>query len=435
MKRNIATRHTMLPQQVMKIGRMAWVAGMNWQMHDPAAKKILAFSHAGGATHRLKLSAKSQHITGLVCLTHVHPTRKFRSLAAAYLARAGGNHYGIYQLDTKRDKWLFLATSSGLPSVMGDVVGTLNEVLSAQQRFLDFNAPGSSIVLSCTAAYETPVCWQNLTTGLSRQVIRSITLSRVLSGRIFTRFATLVLFASMGLWYWNSQLDKAEIVEKAFQAKALLELQSKNATDLAEVENLPRPWAQVWLTSHFLRLCLIVRQLLPVTLAGWRLIHGECVGKGIRLRYEATSASTVVDFSRRVRELLEQEANFNLEEGGQYSDVFIPFVTSDSPSLWRDEKVPPSGVQLMRFISHFQRQNISVPLSDVKPPPVAPGQEMTRPPQNWREFTFTFTTKLPPEEVLASINDIGLRLTSIVFTFSPQSQFEYTLKGSLYAQK
>ncbi|CNL43023.1 type 4b pilus protein PilO2 [Yersinia aldovae] len=435
MKRNIATRHTMLPQQVMKIGRMVWVAGMRWQMHDPAAKKTLAFSHADGATHRLKLSAKPQHIIGLAHLIRVHSKGRFCSLAAAYLARAGGNHYGIYQLDTKRDKWLFLATSGGLPSVMGDVVGTLNEVLSAQRRFLDFNAPGASIVLSCTATYEVPVCWQTLTTGLSRQVIRSITLSRVLSGRIFARFATLILLVSMALWYWSSQLDKAEMVEKAFQAKVLRELHSKNATDSVEVENLSHPWAQVWPTPHFLRLCLVVRQLLPVTLAGWRLVHGECVGEGIRLRYEATPASTVVDFSRRVQELLEQEANFNLEEGGQYGDVFIPFVTTDSPSLWRDEKIPPSGVQLMRFISHFQRQNISVPLSDVKPPLVVPGQEMTRPPQNWREFTFTFTTKLPPEEVLASINDVGLRLISIVFTFSPQSQFEYTLKGSLYAQK
>ncbi|AJJ22511.1 type 4b pilus protein PilO2 [Yersinia enterocolitica] len=435
MKQNIATRHTLLPQQIMKIGSMAWVAGMSWQVHDSEAKKILAFSHAGGATHRLKLSAKPQHITGLVRLTRVHPGGRFCSLAAAYLARAGGNHYGIYQLDIKRDKWLFLATSGGLPSVMGDVVGTLNEVLSAQRRFLDFNAPGSSVVLSCTATYETPVCWQTLTAGLPRQAIRTMTLSRVLSGRIFACFATLILLVSMALWYWNSQLDKAEMIEKAFQAKALLKLQSKNATDSVEVEKLSHPWAQVWPTSHFLRLCLVVRQLLPVTLAGWRLVHGECVGEGIRLRYEATPASTIIDFSRRVQELLEQEANFNLEEGGQYGDVFIPFVATDSSSLWRDEKIPASGVQLMQFISHFQRQNISVPLSDVKYPLVVPGQEMTRPPQEWREFTFIFTTKLPPEEVLASINDIGLRLNSIVFTFSPQSQFEYTLKGSLYAQK
>lgn len=242
MKQNIATRHTLLPQQIMKIGSMAWVAGMSWQVHDSEAKKILAFSHAGGATHRLKLSAKPQHITGLVRLTRVHPGGRFCSLAAAYLARAGGNHYGIYQLDIKRDKWLFLATSGGLPSVMGDVVGTLNEVLSAQRRFLDFNAPGSSVVLSCTATYETPVCWQTLTAGLPRQAIRTMTLSRVLSGRIFACFATLILLVSMALWYWNSQLDKAEMIEKAFQAKALLKLQSKNATDSVEVEKLSHPW-------------------------------------------------------------------------------------------------------------------------------------------------------------------------------------------------
>ncbi|MBW5814213.1 MULTISPECIES: type 4b pilus protein PilO2 [Yersinia] len=435
MKQNIVARHTMPLQQVMKIGRIVWVVGIDWQRHDPVAQKTRFFSRAGGATHQLKLSAKPQYITGLVRLTRVHPGGRLCSLAVAYLARAGGNHYGIYQLDTKSDKWLFLATTDGLPSVMGDVVGPLDEVQSAQQRFLDFNAPESSIAPSCTAAPDIPVCWQTLTTGLSRQAIRTMTLSRIFSGRILARFAALISFASAALWYWDSQADKAEMADKVTQAKALLEWQNKNSIGPIKEENLPHPWAQVWPASYFLDQCFVVRQLLSVTLAGWRLAYGECVSEGMRLRYEAEAGSTVADFSRRARELLGQDTHFNLEDGGQHGDVLIPFVGIDSPSLWRDEKVPPSGVQLMRFISHFQRQNISVPLSEVKPPPVVPGQEMTEPSQDWQEFTFTFTTKMPPEGLLASINDTGLRLTSISFALNPQSQFDYTLKGSLYAQK
>lgn len=444
MNKNIAARPIMPAQQVMRMGRLGWVAGMNWQMHDLVAQKKRFFSRADGATHRLKLLAKAQQITGQARPLGVQPGLRLCSLAAAYLAREGGSHYGIYQLDAKNDKWLFLATTGGLPSVMGDIIGTLNEVLSAQQRFLDFNAPESSTsltslsltstALNCTATSETPVCWQTLTTGLSRQAIRATTLGRLLSGRTIACFALPVLLGSTAFWYWGNQLDKAEMVGKVAQAKALLELQSQNVTESTKEENLPHPWASIWPTPYFLSQCLVVRQRLPVTLTGWRLAYGECVSEGMRLRYAATAASTIADFSHRARELLGQDAYFNLEEGGQNGDVLIPFVTTDSPSLWRDEKIPPSAVQLMQFISHFQRRNISVLLNEVKPPPVVPGQENTIPSQGWREFTFTFTTKSSPEGVLASIDDIGLRLTSIAFTLNPQSQFEYTIKGSLYAQ-
>ncbi|CNC59732.1 hypothetical protein [Yersinia similis] len=43
MNKNIAARPIMPAQQVMRMGRLGWVAGMNWQMHDLVAKKKTVF--------------------------------------------------------------------------------------------------------------------------------------------------------------------------------------------------------------------------------------------------------------------------------------------------------------------------------------------------------------------------------------------------------
>jgi hypothetical protein len=89
----------------------------------------------------------------------------------------------------------------------------------------------------------------------------------------------------------------------------------------------------------------------------------------------------------------------------------------------------------MRFISHLQRRNIHVQFTEIEPPAVLPGATKTSSVQDWREFTFTVNSRLAPEWLLAGCDDTGLRLASMAFTLSPQGQFDYTIKGSLYAQR
>jgi hypothetical protein len=195
------------------------------------------------------------------------------------------------------------------------------------------------------------------------------------------------------------------------------------------------PWASLLPSSVFLSQCWFTREPLPVSVAGWSLIAGECQQDGLRLRYIATTGSTVTDFARRALQLFGQSAHFDLPDGGQNGDVFIPFPAITDPSSLRDEAVPTADEQLMRFIAHLQRRNIHVQFTEIKPPAVLPGAAKTPLVQDWREFAFSVNSRLAPEWLLAGCDDTGLRLASMAFTLSPQGQFDYTIKGSLYAQR
>jgi hypothetical protein len=74
-----------------------------------------------------------------------------------------------------------------------------------------------------------------------------------------------------------------------------------------------------------------------------------------------------------------------------------------------------------------------VKFTEVKPPAVAPGQEKHARP-GLAEFTFSVSSRLQPERLLQDFDAAGLRLTSVSITMSPQGQFGYTMKGSIYAQ-
>ncbi len=56
-------------------------------------------------------------------------------------------------------------------------------------------------------------------------------------------------------------------------------------------------------------------------------------------------------------------------------------------------------------------------------------------PQDWREFTFIINSRLQPELLFQGLDATGIRLTSVAITMNEQAKFNYTIKGSVYAQK
>ena len=407
--------------------RRDWMAGLHWEQQRSALLTRFR-GKASPDTHVVVAGRRNASMMGVVSPGRVR--RSPYSLAVAFLLSEGGNTWGIYRLSRNEDLWVFFAASGGQLSVMGDVTGSRAKIESAAENFLRFNdadTPG----LRCAATADDNCDATSLTDRLNRSQLKRCRLGKRLTTMSLIMPAALItLVAAAGIYWYDDVQQKAE------QAAAMAEFRARMAMSAdkpAAPARAPHPWASQPPVSLLLGNCWLTREPLFASVAGWRFTDGECVPEGLRLRYLATPGATVEDFSHRARVLLGHSAVFNLQEGGKNGDVFIPF-RKYSVSEYTDEALPGADAQLMRFISHLQRRNLEVKFSEVNPPAVAPGQEKTMPVQDWREFTFTVSSRLQPERLLQDFDATGLRLNSVSITMSPQGQFDYTMKGSIYAQ-
>ncbi|QLH61910.1 type 4b pilus protein PilO2 [Serratia symbiotica] len=407
--------------------RRDWIAGLRW---EPLRGNV-SFLMCGKKypdTHGIVVGRRIAAMAGFVSPGRVR--RSMYSLAVAFQLAEGENAWGIYRLSREQDLWVFLAVSGGQLSVMGDVTGSRAFVESAAQNFLRFNdadAPGRR----CAATADDGKDATQLTDRLTRPQLRRCRLRKRLTSAAVLLSVVVITAISVAGAYWHDTVQ-----QKAEQAAAMAAFRARQAMTREKPVTpvrAPHPWVSQPSVQALLSHCWLTRAPLYASVAGWRFDDGECVPQGLRLRYVAMPGSTVEDFSRRARELLGHAAIFNLQEGGKRGDVFIPFPKTFAPDLG-EEALPSADAQLMRFISHLQRRNLDVTFTEVRPPAVAPGQVQFTPIQDWREFTFSISARLQPERLLQGFDASGLRLTSVSLTMSPQGQFHYTIKGSIYAQ-
>lgn len=407
--------------------RRDWMAGLHWTPQHSTLMTLVRRKDSPD-THCIVAGPRNASMTGVVSPGRVR--RVLYSLAVAFLLSEGGNAWGIYRLSRDEDLWVFFAASGGQLSVMGDVTGSRAAIESAAENFLRFN-DADAPVMRCAATVDDSRDATTLTDGLSRTQLKRCRLRRrVTPLSLLLPAALLTLLVITGTYWHGVVQQQAEQVaaSAAFRARMALKPQTP-----AVPTHAPHPWASQPPVQVLLSNCWLTREPVFASVAGWRFTDGECVPEGLRLRFVATPGSTVNDFSRRASELLGHAAVFNLQDGGKNGDVFIPF-RKYNLSQYTDETLPGADAQLMRFISHLQRRNLDVKFTEVKPPAVAPGQEKSKPVQDWREFTFSVSSRLQPERLLQDFDATGLRLTSVSITMSPKGLFDYTMKGSIYAQ-
>lgn len=197
---------------------------------------------------------------------------------------------------------------------------------------------------------------------------------------------------------------------------------------------LPHPWASMPDPTEFLTRCLRFRAAVPVSLDRWRLDRAHCGAEGLEVVYLRQPGGTTARFAERVRQVFNRIPVFNLVSGGNEGVVFVPW----DGFTFRDETVPDAGAQLMQAVSWFQSRQVSFSLSEVKDPPVMPGEsagnDAPQPIKDWHEYTFSITDKHMPEWILQGLNMRGVRLSSVAYTLSPQGQFTYQIEGHLYAK-
>lgn len=410
---------------VISRGHAGWVAGIRWTKQEGGTGLLTRLRLRD--THFINSGSGEEKVTGVVSPGKVRHVRKFYSLAAAFLQGIGGSSHGVYRLDD--EQWVFLAAVNGRMTVMGDVVGTLNDVRLAESRFLSFNEPGTG-GWNCVARSEDSISCDVLINGMPARKRAQARLHTVSLVRPALLIAAVVISAFAGLWIKNEADRRAS--DAAF--REAMENKPAEVSKVPSTPDVPHPWAIQYVVPVFLSQCWATREPLYASVAGWRLSAGACDEYVLRLHYVATPGSTVEDFDRRARELFGHAATFNLKDGGKEGDIVIPFGISD-PHALRDEPLASADEQLKRFISHLQRRNVPVQFSEVMVPEAAPGARAEMPAQDWREFSFTLSSRLAAEWLLYGLDDSGVRLSGMAFTMSPQGQFDYTIRGSLYAKK
>ncbi|EEB7410236.1 type 4b pilus protein PilO2 [Salmonella enterica] len=420
---------------VVSAGRCQWATGLRWEAQGRApvrqssrqrtAVKKQKRTTAGGSrrdgaalTLTVRQGRRGDRVVANGRMTP-RPSRPVYSLAAIFSRVSGDNAYGVYRLDVSR--YVFLATVSGLPSVMADVTGTAEEAGQALQRFLAFNtAPEGGWTV--TSPPDEPLSWEALSASAGKQVLKASRLKQVRAGiNPLPVLAGLALLGAVTFWLWpDGEDDLPPVLADVIPA----------ATS-PEPVYLPHPWKDMMPVQAFLARCKAWRETVPVALDGWQLTRGECSADGLLLVYSRQTGGTAAGFSRRAQVVFHRRPVINLVAGGGEGTVHLPW----TPVPGVDEPVPTVAVQLMRVVSWYQAHQATLTLTAVNEEPGVPGDDGTPPPvQDWQEYTFTLTDRRVPEMLAGPADGQGIRISKVTFTLSGEGQ-QYETEGHIYAGK
>ncbi|EBD5982016.1 pilus assembly protein PilO, partial [Salmonella enterica] len=365
---------------------------------------------------------KTSRLTGTGILTMPERHRYF-SLALGFSSLVH-NGYGIFRYDN--EKLLFLASVDGQPAVMADQSGSPEDIAKKINLFLVMNEEPTE-KWQVISSLDNPHNWQTIIEKLSPADIRHCKLTVDTRQRFILPVALLSAVACAGVIFWLTQPepDTGPTAEE-IAARARLQF-SKPAIP----PELPHPWATQPLISDLLKACADLRKPSPVALGGWKLAEGFCTPESFTLVYERQPGGTVQGFLTRSKEVFGIIPEFNLKDGARLASVPRPL-----PALpHRDEAVPTPSEQLMRVLTWFQERQITPSVNETAIPEPLPGNDgEPAPVQKWREYQFSVSTPLNPDELFRVFQDTGVRISSIHFKLNGGT-FSYTTEGHVYASK
>ncbi|KUQ98108.1 hypothetical protein AWI29_08710 [Enterobacter hormaechei subsp. xiangfangensis] len=412
-----------------------WLAGMDWAPTERQKFRLPPFqlikSRSGRtdgigvhtSTGQFNKRDRGQSVAGSGRLPVRHRRHQLFSLALAFCARTR-NGYGIYRLSST--DFVFLASINGVPAVTADKTGSADKMQGLLTLFLSMNEPPPE-GWDCLASVENPLDANSLFAGLSarrRQQCR-VHVDGLRRQR-WLLACTILLLGSGAIAWWQTATPPEEPVLTAeeIQARARAMFASE-----AKPKVLPHPWAREVTAQALIEDCQRKTDPALHVLGSWKLASGTCSPDGITLLYQIMPGGTVEGFLARSQEVFGVTPVFNLKEGGREARISLP--PPDKPL--RDEAVPDSSLQLIRILSWFQRQQITLNITDVAMPPVLPGSNGEPPPvQDWQEYAFSFSAPLPAIILFDGLDETGIRLTRLTFELNG-SAFSYTTEGKIYA--
>lgn len=403
----------------------AWVVGLRWT--EPVSRggvaprnnrdmPVSVIARQGrGARHARR------HGSGRLPVRYRRET--LYSLAMA-CCRHYRNGYGIWRIDEYR--WVFLASQQGLPAVVGDVSGSLEEAVAARDLFLSLNdMPEEG--WDCQVSPDDAQEWWSLTEGLTAAALSRL---RVRPPGQATRrllpavlLPVLVAFAVYGFTH-HSPPDVLSPDEVAERARML-------AQEAPPPPPRPHPWADLPPARGMIQACENAWKAVPVSAGGWLLKEGRCDTDGLTLHWTWLQGGTAQSLTRALaRHWPDTPPVIDLMSGARDATLRLPVTFTPG----RDETVPDQDTQLARAASAWQRQGLTVPFADITPDPVPDEDGVLPPPLPWKTFTFTLTGPARPSTVTARNDDTGLRIRSVSFTLNGAT-VSYTTEGLLYASR
>lgn len=414
--------------QVLRWQNQCWVVGLRWEEKQKSVRRPPA-QRRGLLNVMLTVKQGQCRLTALGQVEAVWRHQKLYSLTALFSQQCTPNGYGVYQLDDGRQ--VFLATVKGMPSPMADVIGTPEQIIRARELFLSLN-PAPADGWTIPSSPEFPLSWEALVGQVSSAQLRFARVAGMSNPLRAYGAGVLSVAALLGGVVWWSRLPEPPVMPVAQEIPARVQDVLKKAP---EPVYLPHPWAEMPVATDFLNRCQCWRAAVPVSLDRWRLDRVRCSAEGLETVYQRQPGGTAARFAERVKQVFNRTPVFNLVEGGNDGVVFIPWAAL----TLQDETVPDAGTQLMQAVSWLQSRQVSFSLSEVKTPPVMPGEgagnDVPQPIQDWHEYTFSITDKHLPEWILQGLAMQGVRLSSVAYTLSPKGQFTYQIEGHLYAKK
>ncbi|EBK2578862.1 pilus assembly protein PilO, partial [Salmonella enterica] len=101
----------------------------------------------------------------------------------------------------------------------------------------------------------------------------------------------------------------------------------------------------------------------------------------------------------------------------------------------RDEAVPAPSEQLMRVFTWFQKKQLTPAINEIAIQEPLPGNDgEPAPVQKWKEYQFSLSTPVNPDELFPLFQDTGVRLSNIHFELNGGT-FSYSSEGHIYASR
>jgi hypothetical protein len=197
----------------------------------------------------------------------------------------------------------------------------------------------------------------------------------------------------------------------------------------------PKPWVTQPTAQAVVVSCSTELSKLPVAIGGWMLDTASCGSGRLEASYQREGNATVADLLGALQTSLQIVPN--LDTNGDKAGFTVGFKAPATSG----ENLIPTDDATTSFLSHFQRLDVSAPLTLVPPPIAPPGQEpLPIPP--WKTFTWAaqgspitaIDTSSSRSLLLSGLDIPGLRIDSIGLVRTDSAPYlSWTVAGHLYA--
>lgn len=248
-----------------------------------------------------------------------------------------------------------------------------------------------------------------------------------------TGLAVAVLMgATVAYLQYQDQQEEAE--RKALQESIAKQNElNKEARYKAALAGLRHPWTDKPSVKAFIAGCDAAMYRVDLAIAGRTTTAVTCTESNARIESvrPTDSTSTLKAYVDEVKKKYGVSVDFSYQDSNKTGFSFPLKMKPDG-----DDPMEPVNQRLINFISLFQSQNIKISIQNVDVPKVEKnkfGEEM--PQQDWKEYSFSVETDVPPRMIFTADEYKGIRLSEIYNSANTSDgSLKYRITGELYGK-